>query len=175
MMTHTVMYIIINKHLKPKSHMKKLHLLLVILIGINLINCSSDDNDNNSQDPIVGVWNEVRVVDIVDSGTFIEVSDACEVQNSQTFNSNQSYAFKLYDNEFGDCVYLLESIQGNWSRNGDFYDINYTYRDLTTGNEFDSNEFVEYDQREILIENDTLKIKYTFNSPYNLTIIEYTK
>jgi hypothetical protein len=154
--------------------MKKLNLLIGLLMGITILSCSSDDNDSEDlYDPIVGEWNEVRTVEIVNGQTFTFDADNCELMNTETFNSNQTYEFKFYDDESGNCELSLESISGNWSKTGDFYDINSIFRNVNSGEEFNSNETIEYETRDIFIENDTLKIRYNFTN--ETTIVEYTK
>lgn len=154
--------------------MKKLNLVLGIFVGITILSCSS--NDNNSEeinDAIVGEWNEVRTVEIFNGQTLAFDSDNCALMNTQTFNSNQTYEFMFHDDESENCELTLESISGNWSKTGDFYDINSVFQAVNTGEEFNSNENIEYETREIIIENDTLKIKYNFTN--ETTIVEYTK
>ncbi len=155
--------------------MKKLNLFIGLLIGLSILSCSSDKNDSEEvNDPIVGIWKQVRVVDLYNGEEFISNSDNCAIQNTHTFNSNQTFSFKFYDNEFSDCHLSLESISGNWNKNGSNYDINYIYRNVVTDEQFNSNENIEYDTREIFIEDNVLKIKYTF-SPNEITIVEYSK
>ncbi len=154
--------------------MNKLNLLLGILIGITILSCSSDDNSSEEiNDPIIGIWNQVRVVEIFNGQTFTSNSDNCESMNTETFNSNGTYEFTFHDDEFGNCELSLESISGNWSRTGDFYDSNSIFRDVNTNEEFNSNENVEYEEREIFIQNDTLKIRLVFTN--ETTIVEYVK
>ncbi len=154
--------------------MNKLNLLLGILIGITILSCSSDDNSSEEiNDPIIGIWNQVRVVEIFNGQTFTSNSDNCESMNTETFNSNGTYEFTFHDDEFGNCGLSLESISGNWNRTGDFYDSNSIFRDVNTNEEFNSNENVEYEEREIFIQNDTLKIRLVFTN--ETTIIEYVK
>ena len=154
--------------------MKKLNLLFGFLIGLTITSCSSDDNNSDEiNDPIIGVWNEVRTVEIFNGQTFTFDSDNCELMNTKTFNSNGTYEFIFHDDESGNCELSLESISGNWSRTGDFYDTNSIFRDVNTNEEFNSNENIEYEEREIFIQNDTLKIKFIFTN--ETTIVEYVK
>ena len=178
--------------------MKRLRILIAILTGISILACSSDNNDteeidnDNSEviieedsdetndddadetnDPIVGVWNQIRSFDMFDDEIIVSNSDSCARMNTQTFNSDQTYSYNFFDNEFSDCTLAEESVSGDWNRSGDFYDINFMYRQISTGEIFDGNEDIEYESRDIFIQNDTLKIRFNFID--ESTTVEYIK
>ncbi len=92
--------------------MKKLNLLLVFLIGITILSCSSDDNDSSSNEPtIIGEW--ILVNQIYD-GQNENLSD-CELQETLTFNSNGTLISYYTDNE--PCEFFTENQQ--YELNGD--------------------------------------------------------
>lgn len=92
--------------------MRKLNLLLVILIGITFLSCSSDDNDSSSNDPtLIGEW--ILVNQIYD-GQNENLSD-CELQETLTFNSNGTLVSYYTDND--PCEFFTETQQ--YELNGD--------------------------------------------------------
>ncbi|WP_296384595.1 lipocalin family protein [Winogradskyella sp.] len=84
--------------------MKKLNLLLVVLIGITILSCSTDDNNSNSDEPtIIGEW--ILVNQIYD-GQNEDLSD-CELQETLTFNSNGALISYYTDND--PCEFFTEN------------------------------------------------------------------
>jgi len=154
--------------------MKKKNAFLGMIIAIMCLSCSSNsDEPVGLVDSIVGIWKQVRTVDILNGQMIIVNADDCGIQSSQTFNADQTYSYRFFDNEFTPCQLAEESVSGTWIKDGNFYNISFRFRDVTTGEEFDGDANIEYDARDIFIENDTLKIRFTF--PDEVTIVEYTK
>jgi len=145
------------------------------LIGLVILSCSSeDDNNPNTQDPIVGEWKEVKVVEFSNGQMYSSTPNDCLKLNRQIFKSDGTYAFKVYDNEFNGCSLFEESTSGNWSKMGSNYEVNFMYYSAYRDEELNGNEDTEYEERKITIENDTLKLSYEF-SPTEITIINYIK
>ncbi|MDH7914360.1 hypothetical protein [Winogradskyella sp. SYSU M77433] len=149
--------------------MKKFKALLGTLITLTILSCSSDSNDSESNDPIVGEWFYIKLVEINNNTTYESFPDNCELQTSQVFNSNGNYSFMFYGipENSSNCEVLNESISGDWGILNNNYDINYIYQDNITNEQFDSNEYIEYQSREIFIQNDTLNIRYNFSDGHS--------
>jgi hypothetical protein len=138
--------------------MNKLNLLLGILIGITILSCSSDDNNSEEiNDPIVGVWNFVRSIDFDGQQEFEFLANNCNSQSSQVFANNGTYSFTTYDFEDpnSDCINRYFSTSGNWNLNNGAYQISYEF-DCAPG--FDCSDDVV---PTITIENDSLKLRYS--------------
>ena len=91
--------------------MKKLNLLFGILIALTVMSCSSDDDDSNSNEPIIiGEW--VLVNQIYNGQN--EILSPCELQETLTFNSNETLVSYYTDND--PCEFFTENQQ--YSLNG---------------------------------------------------------
>ncbi|WP_299682061.1 lipocalin family protein [uncultured Tenacibaculum sp.] len=77
--------------------------------------CSSDSNDENVNDPIVGIWNLFSV-----DGT--EVTD-CEKQSTITFSSNKTTSSETFQDLGGTCISITG--ENTWENKGDdLYNFN---------------------------------------------------
>lgn len=96
--------------------MKK-HLILFMVAGLFTFSACSDDDDNgDTQDPIVGTWAVVSI-----QPPAININD-CEETSTITFNSNNTGSAIFYSAEAG-CAPLTAA--GAWQNEGDdTYSIN---------------------------------------------------
>lgn len=91
--------------------MKKL--LLLFMSVATLTACSKDDDDNkDSQDPILGVW---YVASIQNGGNF-QLSE-CNKESSVEFMENNNGISKFYSESNGECN-LDNTEEGEWSNLG---------------------------------------------------------
>lgn len=86
--------------------MKNLNLILVILIGLSILSCSSDDENKISQDLIIGIWKPVKFVEVFrDAGEIVEESSSCYQQGRISFYSNGEYSHRFFvENSSRECI-----------------------------------------------------------------------
>ncbi|WP_330442051.1 lipocalin family protein [Flavobacterium sp. C4GT6] len=88
------------------------NLLLTGLITITLFSCSSDDNNQPSQDKIIGSWQKTS---LVVEGVNQNLSN-CQLQTVYNFNASQnSFWSNIYEENFeGECTLFTED--GDWEK-----------------------------------------------------------
>ena len=88
--------------------------------------CSSDSNEENTTDPILGTWNLLSV-----GGS--EVTD-CEKQSTITFNINGSTSSETFQDLAGNCVSITGT--NTWENKGDnLYNFNNIESNIEFSNE----------------------------------------
>ena len=93
--------------------MKKIILLLCVSVFI-LTSCSSDDdNEDLSQDQLIGTWTYFQSFE---DGVEIILTD-CEKQETQEFSSNGDFTITFYDDFDGPCEEDFV-LSGTWSNSG---------------------------------------------------------
>lgn len=99
--------------------MRKLNLLIAILIGLLILSCSSDDNDNiqTETELIVGIWKPLSELQVVNG---VEETDsyACGEVTTFTFLQNGDYTFTSFQqDDNNDCIEQNEYIiSGTWEK-----------------------------------------------------------
>jgi hypothetical protein len=76
--------------------MKKLNLLLSTIFILSISSCSSDENE--SQNLIVGIWKQVKSVEVCSTGneTINDLAIGCNKNSSFSFNENGEFNLKTY-------------------------------------------------------------------------------
>ena len=92
--------------------MKKL-ILVLSLVAIAFSSCSKDDNNDPSQDLLIGTWTYFSAFE---DGVEVPLTD-CEKQETQVFNANGTFTMTFYDDFDGPCV-EDGSISGTWVNSG---------------------------------------------------------
>ena len=115
--------------------------ILLLLIGLTIISCSSDDDDTRTTDPLIGVWeSEYEVgsetLTVKSNGTFIflyeyddgtdDAADGGEWSNSgsdfTSFSQTYALSFDKYPDEDDDEITPIFSEDFNsWTYDGDTY------------------------------------------------------
>jgi len=115
--------------------------ILLLLIGLTIISCSSDDDDTRTTDPLIGVWeSEYEVgsetLTVKSNGTFIflyeyddgtdDDADLGEWSNSgsdfTSFSQTYALSFDKYPDEDDDEITPIFSEDFNsWTYDGDTY------------------------------------------------------
>ena len=109
--------------------------LLLVLMFVPLVSCSSDDDANRPTDPIIGNW-------ICDP---CSVDDRYSLSATGAFNSNGSYAttYNLPEGDGGEGV--SESQRGTWENLGsDLNALSQVYNFKGTDEEGDRDEIVTF-------------------------------
>ena len=155
--------------------MKKLNLLLGILIGLSILSCSSDNENNINQDLLIGIWKPIKFVEVYqDASEVIYESSNCYQQSRISFNSNSSFNQLLFDkNTNGDCVEDNSDnfVSGTWEKISDNkYDIQITFFNENT----QQNEVFSGDHDEITFpDQNTMIIKFIDGNEINGDVLEY--
>jgi hypothetical protein len=144
--------------------MKKLNLLLGILIGLTILSCSSDDNNDSNLDPLIGIWKPIKEVETyVDNSTIDFDFSSCHQMSRYTFSENGTLNIVEFANDeiTGNCEERTEPILtfGSWEKNsiGEYRLITtYTY----TANQQSYTDDDIPDVFEFSNNNNTLKIGY---------------
>jgi hypothetical protein len=92
--------------------MKKL-ILVLSLIAIAFTSCSKDDDNESSQDLLIGTWTYSSAFE---DGVEIPLTD-CEKQETEVFNANGTFTVTTYDDFDGPCV-EDGTISGTWVNSG---------------------------------------------------------
>ena len=154
--------------------MKKLNLLLGILIGLSILSCSSDD-DENSQDTLIGIWKPIKFVELYQNAGEVTYEDlGCYEQSRFTFSSNSSFNQQLFEeNNNGDCIEDNSDnfISGTWEKISDNqYNIQITLFNEDT----QQNETFIGEQDEITFpDQNTMIIKFIDGEEINGDVLEY--
>lgn len=90
--------------------------LMLLFFALTLFTACSDDDDNGSEDQIVGTWFLVEANNFGDI-----VVDDCSSKSSITFNSDNTTSSKFYTVSNGSCE--LSEDSSTWSSNGSRYTI----------------------------------------------------
>lgn len=105
--------------------MKKnaLFVLGALFLSINIISCTSDDDNKNSySEKIIGKWEFYRETELEDDEIiFVDLYDhACETEKDfLEFFANNTYTFVMYDE---DCT-IWDTETTQWSISGDVLTI----------------------------------------------------
>jgi hypothetical protein len=93
--------------------MKKLKLSIAILMGILIMSCSSDDNNNATEEsPIIGEW---KLESISINGQNQNI-DPCMLEQTQTFQTNGNLIEYFWE-EMTPCTYGTASVQYTFENN----------------------------------------------------------
>jgi Lipocalin-like domain len=156
--------------------MKKLNLLLTIFIGLTILSCSSDnDNNNTEQDILIGIWKPVKFVEVFsNAGEVIYEHSSCYQQSRITFSSDNILNQQLFDeNNSGDCFEDNSDnfISGTWEKISETqYNIQITFFNEDT----QQNEIFEGEQDEIVFLNEnTMRIVFNEGVDFNGDFLEY--
>jgi len=88
--------------------MKKLNLIIGILIGITFLSCSSDENNNSTQqDPIIGVW---KLTSIELNGENSDLHQ-CMLEQTNTYKENGNFLSYFWQNEVEPCEFSTVTFQ----------------------------------------------------------------
>ena len=96
--------------------MKKLYLLPLLLFGLIIFSCSSEEDSespNTNQDALVGTWN---LVSIENQGNDVLVTD-CQTEQNIIYSSDNSGTEKAPE-AISQTPCDFNTIPFNWSRNG---------------------------------------------------------
>jgi len=154
--------------------MKKLNLLLTILIGLTILSCSSDE-ENETQDTIIGIWSPIRYVEVyTDAGEVEDEHPTCYQQSRITFLSNGLLDQQLFkENNNGDCLEDNSDnfISGTWKNiSQNEYDIQITYFNEET----QQNEIFIGEQHEIVfLSVNTMRITFNEGEEFNGDFLEF--
>ncbi|MDN3667523.1 hypothetical protein ACFFU1_10050 [Algibacter miyuki] len=112
--------------------MKKINVLFTFLIALTILSCSSDDNNNSDNDPIVGVWKPIKEIETYNDNSTIEFEyTACQQRSRFTYNANGTANIVEFVNDeiTGDCVQRTDPVltSANWEKSE-----NGKYRLITT-------------------------------------------
>ena len=137
--------------------MKRLILLLSVF-ACTLTSCSNDD-DNSSQDSIIGTW---KFLEAFEDGMLLPL-DACEDEETLIFATNGDFSGLNYDYDGTTCQ-LAETITGTWANEGSgSYSITTTFGTSTEQLGFSGNTFyIEYEE----LNNDPDPILVTYREVY---------
>jgi hypothetical protein len=96
--------------------MKKLNLLFVILIGILMFSCSSNDDSESNSDIIIGKW---RIIEKYESNIPVEL-ETCEPHFYTEYKSDKSIiGDRIVSDEFPEeCGILSTEFGWNWKNLG---------------------------------------------------------
>lgn len=89
---------------------------MFLFFALTLFTACSDDDDNGSEDQIVGTWFLVEANNFGDI-----VVDDCSSQSTITFNNDGTTSTKFYTENNGTCESSEDS--STWSSNGTRYTI----------------------------------------------------
>ncbi len=92
--------------------MKKLILLLSVF-ALVFISCNSDDDNDSSQELLIGTWTYFQSFE---DGVEILLDD-CEKQETQVFNDDGTFTITEYDDFNGPCE-LEGTFSGTWVNSG---------------------------------------------------------
>jgi len=93
--------------------MKKLKLSLAILMGILIVSCSSDDDNNaNEESPIIGEW-KLESISINGQNQSI---DPCMLEQTRTFQTNGNLIEYFWE-EMTPCTYGTATVQYTFENN----------------------------------------------------------
>ena len=109
--------------------MKKLNLLFALLIGLTITSCSNNDDSDNTENPLIGVW--LRI----DSNETFE--------DRYTFNSNQTGNNYFHDGSFtnsSDFNWITENNILSTTTDDDSFDITVPYQINSNGQLFLAND-----------------------------------
>jgi len=144
--------------------MKKLNLLIGILIGLTILSCSSDDNNDSNLDPLIGVWKPLKEVETyVDNSTIKSDFSSCHQMSRHTFNVDGTLDIVEFasDEINGNCEERTEPVltSGSWAKNSSG-----EYR-LITIHTYTANQqsYTDDDIPDVFVfenNNNTLKIGY---------------
>lgn len=116
--------------------MKKLILLLSV-IAFAFTSCSKDDNNDTSQDLLIGTW---TYSNSLEDGVEISLSD-CEKQETWINDADGTFTVTVYDDIDGPCV-ENGTISGTWENSGNgVYTFTVLGIPITQQITFDSNTF----------------------------------
>lgn len=79
---------------------KLLKISVLVIMSVFMVNCSKDDDNSSSADPIIGKW---KTISETENGV-AEVLDACELMSRGEFKADGSYINSSYELEAGNCV-----------------------------------------------------------------------
>ena len=99
--------------------MKKVFILFSVLVGIVFTSCSSDDEEQTQEVPLVGLW---KISAEFESSDEPVAPTGCDAENTIAFKSDNSWDFTDYDpsetNE-NECVVDDDSQSGTWEIDSD--------------------------------------------------------
>jgi hypothetical protein len=95
--------------------MPKLNKLLILLITLIVLSCSSDDDKSNSniQDDIIGTWS---LVSIENQGNDIPVF-GCGTEHTITYNSG-NLGEEYFSQDFNENPCIFNTLNFTWERTG---------------------------------------------------------
>ncbi|MCK7589315.1 lipocalin family protein [Subsaxibacter sp. CAU 1640] len=133
--------------------MKRLFLLFA-LFGLLLTSCSNDDD--SSQDRIVGTWTYHKAFE---NGVEIVLSD-CEKQETYIFRSDNTVDYKYYEEDMSSNCLLEEDISGTWSvADGNIYTLDFGFGSASQALTFEDDTFFyddtfeDFTYRDVYIRN----------------------
>lgn len=155
--------------------MRKLNLFAVLMIGIFLFSCTSDDNTSDeNQDIIVDSWKPLRVVNVYsESGEIEFVYDNCERQSVIVFSANMSFStMEFFNDENGDCIEDDTFQNGSWEK---LSDTQYQITEIYFDSDLNENVTETYIPDSITFPNDNMmRIRYIENIEENGETLEFT-
>ncbi len=99
--------------------------VLLLLLALTLFNCSNDD-DAQSEDPIVGEWKLYRTV-IVSNGQW-ETNDLGNDSRAETFNADGTYSWtETGDSGAGTWERMPDGLYRITFSNGSFWQLGYNF------------------------------------------------
>ncbi len=147
--------------------MKKLNLLFGIIIGIIILSCSSENDNNTNQNTIIGEWQQIKTIEVYFDGTEIsEDLTQCEQQGRLTLNSNGILtSLRYYEDDENNCFEDNTFVSGTWENDQSTYNFNFVYFD----SENDTNIEITQTPIEVTFPNQNkMLIKDTNNNVENI-------
>ncbi|WP_103867294.1 lipocalin family protein [Aquimarina sp. I32.4] len=94
--------------------MKKVILVATVFLSVLVISCSSDDDANDTTDPVVGTWKYAQF--LVDGKEETPLTD-CEKKSSFVFSVDGKVEDNFYEDGSSECK--LYNSSGTWKKNND--------------------------------------------------------
>jgi len=140
--------------------MKKIFLITLAILSLQLTSCSSDD-DNIIEDPIIGVW---KVNKVTIDGEIFDLGE-CELNSTETFFANGVYAQNnLLTNGSGAC--LKDDFSARWKKLSDGV--------YAVGQQIDLDAGEDFEQYNVQFNGNTIIISIT-NPIGNVLVTELEK
>lgn len=119
-----------------------IHTGLLFLLFLTIQSCSSNDDSQGSREPIVGIWQPLKYVEVCsESANYIYDYSSCEQKGRLTIKSDGTFSESFFNNFFDSACSQDESVSGNWNINNGKLDatingeiINITFFELLSNN-----------------------------------------
>jgi len=140
--------------------MKRLNLIFIILIGLSILSCSSEDENKISQDLIIGKWKPRKFIEIFsEAGEINQELSVCQQREEISFYPNADFSRQyFYDYVNGECTGTNENnrVSGTWKKVGpnQFHISPYYFAEETMHDLIGDMDFITF------IDSNTMRMMY---------------